>query len=146
MEQRTIEEPQTDTTNNQTTSDPSETLARSIADAAWEKKAQGLKIIDGKGIVDYADYLVICSGNTDRQVLAIADSIERSLWADFRPLGIEGKSSGNWVLMDYGDVVVHVFSEAKRDVYGLDQLWDDAQLLGVEAPPDLERPSYAQQV
>ena len=144
MEQRTIEKAQTDGPDKQTGPDQAETLARSIADAAWEKKAQGLKIIDGEGVVDYADYLVICSGNTDRQVLAIADSIERSLWADFRPLGVEGKNSGNWVLMDYGDVVVHVFSEAKRDVYGLDQLWDDAQLLGLDAPPDLERPSYVE--
>lgn len=142
MEQRTIEESQTDSPDKQTGRDPAETLARSIADAAWEKKALGLKIIDGQGVVDYADYLVICSGNTNRQVLAIADSIERSLWADFRPLGVEGRNSGNWVLMDYGDVVVHVFSEAKRDVYGLDLLWDDAQLLGLHAPLDLDRPSY----
>lgn len=130
-----------DTGQSQT--DRIEMLAREAAQAAWDKKALGLKILSMKGLVSYTDYLIICSGTSDRQVVAIANSVQehlRELGA--RPLGIEGRELGHWVLMDYGDLVIHVFTEAERDVYGLDGLWTDAPRLPIEAPPDLERPSY----
>ena len=126
-----------------TQDDYTEVLARTIADAALDKKALGLKVLDMRGLVAYTDFLVICSGTSDRHVLAISDSIESTLRPEkVRPLGIEGRPSGRWVLMDYGDVVTHVFVEPERDVYGLDNLWSDAPTLAIEVPSDLERPAY----
>ena len=120
-----------------------EALVRQVADAAWDRKALGLRVLDIRGLVSYTDFLVICSGNSDRQVGAISDSIEQSLReSGIRALGIEGRQGNRWVLMDYGDVIIHLFTEAERDVYGLDSLWNDAPGLDVEAPPDLERPTY----
>ena len=120
-----------------------EVLARQAADAAWDRKALGLKVLDMRGLVSYTDFLILCSGNSDRQVGAISDSIERSLRdSGVRALGIEGRQGNKWVLMDYGDVIIHIFTEGERDVYGLDSLWNDAPNLEMEAPPDLERPSY----
>jgi ribosome-associated protein len=119
-------------------------LATAIADAAWDRKALGLKVLDMRGLVSYTDYLVLCSGSSDRHVLAIADSIESTLRpTKIRPLGVEGREDGKWVLMDYGDVVVHIFHDPERDVYGLDSLWNDAPKLGLKAPPGLERPAYS---
>ena len=126
-----------------TEEDYPEVLARAIADTALEKKALGLKVLDMRGLVAYTDFLVICSGTSDRHVLAISDSIESTLRPEkIRPLGVEGRPAGRWVLMDYGDVVTHVFVEPERDVYGLDNLWNDAPALAIEVPPDLERPTY----
>jgi ribosome-associated protein len=119
-----------------------ETTVRLAADAAWEKKALGLRVIDVRGRVSYADFIIICSGNSDRQVNAIAEGVQRTLRdAGVRPMGVEGKD-GQWVLLDYGDFVVHVFTEASRDVYGLDSLWVNAPELPLDAPPELERPAY----
>ncbi len=123
--------------------DDIEALVRQAADAAWDRKALGLRALDIRGLVSYTDFLVICSGNTDRHVGAISESIEQSLReSGRRALGIEGRQGNRWVLMDYGDVIIHIFTEAERDVYGLDGLWNDAPELELEAPPDLERPSY----
>ena len=120
-----------------------EAVAREAADAAWDRKALGLKVLDMRGLVSYTDFLILCSGNSDRQVRAISDSIERSL-RDYgvRALGIEGRESNRWVLMDYGDVIIHIFTESERDVYGLDSLWNDAPTLDIDPPPDLDRPNY----
>jgi len=121
-----------------------EILAEVIADAAWEVKALGLKVLDVRGLVSYADFLVLCSGTSDRHVAAIAAGIEKSLRPEkIRPLGVEGKERGRWVLMDYGDVVVHIFHDPERDVYGLDSLWVDAPELPLEAPEGLDRPAYS---
>lgn len=111
-------------------------LALRIADAAWDKKAINLRILDVRKLVDYADYFVICSGASDRQVNAIADSIEGTLIRDGRvkPLGVEGQTQGHWVLLDYGDVVVHVFYQPVRDYYELERLWSDAPEVPVQEP------------
>lgn len=128
--------------NRDETSDV-EALARQVAEAAWDRKALGLRVFDIRGLVSYTDFLVICSGNTDRQVRAISDSIEQSLRdSGVRALGIEGRQANQWVLMDYGDVIIHIFTESERDVYGLDGLWNDAPGLELETPPELERPAY----
>lgn len=77
--------------------------------------------------VDYASYIVICSGRSDRQVDAIASAVETSLKKEgVFPLGVEGRSGNQWVLMDYGDVIFHVFEERTRGFYDLDGLWIDA--------------------
>lgn len=113
-------------------------LAERIADAAWERKALDLKILDVRNLVSYADYFVICSGRSDRQVSAISQHITSELRDDgIRPLGVEGQSHGMWVLMDYGEVIVHIFHLAEREEYGLEQIWKDAPRLPVDVPPDL---------
>ena len=121
-------------------------LALKIAEAAWEKKAYQLQILDVRELVDYADYFIICSGGSDRQVNAIADSIEDTLLGDGRikPLGVEGKTTGQWVLMDFGDVIVHIFYQPVRDYYELERLWSDAKVVEVDEPDWVatEAPAY----
>jgi ribosome-associated protein len=99
-------------------------------DAATDRKATDLKLLDLRGKCDYADYFLICSGRSDRQVTAIAESIDERLRAiGQRPLHTEGKRQGHWILIDYADLVVHVFDPATRDFYRLDRLWSDAPVL-----------------
>jgi len=108
--------------------------ALAVARAALEKKAANLEIIDLVGKADYADYLVLMSANTDRHVRAIADEIQDELRKQkIRPLSVEGLTAGTWVLLDYGDVVVHVFQESSRALYDIDGLWLDAARVPVPA-------------
>jgi len=107
--------------------DPSLALALAAAKAAIEKKAENVKILDLSQISGFTDYFVISSGQSDRQVQAIADSV--SLALDERgsePLSAEGYSEGRWVLLDFGDIVVHTFLEPLREYYDLESLWADA--------------------
>jgi ribosome-associated protein len=95
--------------------------------AALDKKAQDPVLLEMKGIASFTDYFLLCSGRSDRQVQAIAEGIEEALKKKgIRPLGQEGKSEGRWILMDYEDVVVHIFLEPVRDFYDLEGLWIDA--------------------
>ena len=114
--------------------------AAAIAVAALDKKAVGVEILDVAGKVDYADFLVIMTGRSDRHAQALAQGIEESLKKKgVRPVAIEGLPHGLWVLMDYGDVVVHVFQDEARQLYDLDGLWLDARRLpvpGGSAPAD----------
>jgi ribosome-associated protein len=85
-------------------------------------------ILDVGKLTSVADYLVLCSGGSDRQVRAIADQIDDSLVQQrIHPLSIEGTSTSQWVLMDYGDVVVHIFRTDLRTHYALERLWGDAK-------------------
>jgi len=85
-------------------------------------------VLDLRGLCHFTDYFVICHGGSSRQVLAIADAIEERLFADGRrkPKHVEGRRVADWVLMDFIDVVVHVFVDEKREFYGLERLWGDA--------------------
>lgn len=104
------------------------------ARAALDHKAIDLAILEVKNLSSFTDYFVISSGNSDRQVQAIASHIEEKLGKQgLRPLGIEGKREGRWVLLDYGDVVMHIFYHPIRDFYDLERLWSDAPR--VELPP-----------
>ena len=90
-------------------------------------------MLDVAGRVDYADFLVLMSGRSDRQVAALAEGIEETLrLAGRRPVNVEGMQAARWVLMDYGDVVVHVFLEDVRSLYDLEGLWEDARRLPVK--------------
>jgi len=101
--------------------------------AALEKKAEDIVLLNMKGIVSYADYFLICNGRSDRQVQAIAQSIETALKKlGYQALGIEGMSHGRWVLIDYGDVIVHVFQESIRGFYDIEGLWVDAPRVDIE--------------
>ena len=95
--------------------------------AAIEKKAQDPVLLELKGISSITDYFLLCSGRSDRQVQAIAQGIEEDLKKKgIRPLGQEGMVEGRWVLLDYEDVVVHIFLDPVRRFYDLEGLWIDA--------------------
>ena len=101
--------------------------------AAIEKKAFDLVLLEMRGIASFTDYFLICSGKSDRQVQAIAQAVEEALGREgIRLLGQEGKVEGKWVLMDYGDVVVHIFLEPIRGFYDLEGLWIDAPRIDPE--------------
>ena len=118
------------------TSEPKagEELALLIAEAALDKKAGRIEIIDVRGKVDYTDYVVVMSGRSDRQVAAIARGIEEDLKLKHgtRSSGVEGLPQGNWVLLDFGDVVVHIFHQEMRGFYDLEGLWLDAERVEFE--------------
>jgi ribosome-associated protein len=97
------------------------------AQAALEKKAFDITILELKKASSLTDYFLICSGRSDRQVLAIAQSIEEKMGEQgIRPLGEEGMREGRWVLMDYDDVVIHIFYDQLRCYYDLEGLWIEA--------------------
>lgn len=111
-------------------------MALAIAGAGLDKKAIGIEVINVAGRVDYADYLVIMTGTSDRHVHAIAMGIEETLKKKrIVPLSVEGLASAVWVLMDFDDIVVHVFQEETRRVYDIEGLWMDASRLPVDAAP-----------
>jgi len=102
-------------------------LARRIAELAVEKKATDVLILDVRGKTSYADYFVIASGESDRQVSAMAENVVTKLKEEgTRPVGTEGEETGNWVLLDYGEVVAHLFFTEVRAFYDLEGLWADA--------------------
>lgn len=102
-------------------------LALALAAAGLDKKAIGVEILEVVGRVDYADYLVIMTGRSDRHVHAIATGLEEATRKDMAaPLSVEGLTAASWVLIDYGDVVVHVFQEEARRLYDIEGLWIDA--------------------
>jgi ribosome-associated protein len=106
--------------------------AAAIAMAAIDKKAIAVEILDVSGKVDYADFLVIMTGGSDRHASALAQGIEEALRKKgVRPVAVEGLSQGTWVLIDFGDVVVHVFQDEARQLYDIEGLWLDARRLPV---------------
>lgn len=100
--------------------------------AAQEKKAEDIVILNVKGLTSVTDYMIICSGSSDRHVQAIASSIEENLKKSrILPIGIEGVRSGKWVLMDYVDVIIHIFYGPVRKFYDIERLWVDAPRVNV---------------
>src|SRR5690242_4591959 len=113
--------------------DDSRRTAVAAARAAPEKKAAEVVVLDLRGVSGYTDFLVIGSGTSDRQMEAIADAVEKELTAQgHRMIGTEGQRGGRWVLLDFGDVVVHVFHTDARPHYDLEGLWADAPRIEVE--------------
>jgi ribosome-associated protein len=103
--------------------------------AALGRKAVDLVILDVRDLTSVADVFLICSGRSHRQVIAIADHIQRDLKKHhIRPLNVEGKKEGLWVLLDYGHVVVHIFHEPVRQLYDLEGLWIDAKRIQTGSP------------
>ncbi|HWO01423.1 MAG TPA: ribosome silencing factor [Blastocatellia bacterium] len=108
------------------------------ARAAGEKKATDTVVLDLREIASFTEYFVICTGASTRQVQAISNSVEEELRkAGRRPSHIEGYSSAEWILLDYGDFIVHVFSAASRRFYDLERLWRDAKR--VPLPTDVRQ-------
>jgi ribosome-associated protein len=113
----------------------SKIFAQKIADLVFNKKGYDVKIIDLQNIASFADFFVICSADSDTQVKAIADEIDKSL----RDEGIkcwhkEGYTALTWILLDYVDVVVHIFKKESREFYNIEKLWGDAPSIEVIDP------------
>jgi ribosome-associated protein len=107
--------------------DESREAALAAARAAAAKQAEDIAILDVHGLIVITDYFVICSAGTERQVKTIVDEVETALRAlERRPVRREGETEGRWVLLDYVDVVVHVFADEEREYYDLERLWRDA--------------------
>lgn len=111
------------------------TLANRISELIFNKKGYDVKILDLKEVASFTDYFIICSADSDTQVKAIADEVDKSL----RDQGMkswhkEGYRALNWVLLDYVDVVVHIFKKDVREYYNLEKLWGDAPVVEVEDP------------
>jgi ribosome-associated protein len=118
-------------------------LAESIATAAVDRKAVDLTLIDLRGVSSVTDFFVICTGRSDVHVRAICDRIEEKLAEqDERPVAREGVANGRWALLDYGDVVVHVFQSEARAFYDLERLWSHAPRItsGSTSAIELGRP------
>ena len=102
-------------------------LAHRIVEIASDKKGNDIVMLRTAEVTSMADFFVICSGRSDRQVAALSGAIVDELRDDgIRPLGIEGRGSSRWVLLDYGSVIVHVFAPEEREYYGLERLWGKA--------------------
>lgn len=119
---------------NRSTQDEAKQVALWVASAGLDKKALEVEIIDVQGKVDYADFVVVMSGRSDRQVNAIAKGVQTALKVDHGQAchGVEGLPQGQWVLMDFGDVIVHIFHEDTRGFYDLESLWIDAARVNVD--------------
>ncbi len=105
-------------------------LARRIVDLAEDKKAADIVLLELTPLTTMADYFVICSGGSERQLDAIADGIVSALRDErMKPIGREGTPASHWVLLDYGSVVVHIFTPPERDYYGLEKHWSEARTI-----------------
>ncbi len=94
-----------------------------------DKKGDNIVILKLKGITDLTDFIVICSGNSNKQNNAVANELHKQLKKEFKsgPLGVEGNKFGDWILMDYVDFIIHIFSPEMREKYSLEKLWMDAK-------------------
>jgi ribosome-associated protein len=113
----------------------SEKLSEVIVKGMQEKKAIDIVVMDLRKVKNaVADFFVICSGNSDRQLDAIADSVDEEVFKALKenPWHTEGKNNKEWMLLDYIDVVVHVFRKDRRDFYALERLWGDADIVEIE--------------
>ena len=110
-----------------------EQMSAEIAELASDRKAIDIVALDLRGMIGYADYFVICTGRTDRQTRAIHDAIHLGMKSDhgLLPSRVEGVSEARWILLDYLDVVVHIFTPETREYYRLEQLWGEAPSLAV---------------
>ena len=102
--------------------------------AAESKKATDIRVLDLQGVTSFTDYFVICTGANPRQIQAISDEVEQQLKKrGERPISIEGYNQAEWVLADYGDFLVHIFSPRARDYYDLERLWRGARQVAIPA-------------
>jgi ribosome-associated protein len=115
--------------------DHSEKISQLVVKGMQEKKAGNIVVMDLRKVRNaVADFFVICSGNSDRQLDAIADSIDQEVYkgAKESPWHTEGKNNKEWMLIDYSNVVAHIFNKDKRSFYALDKLWGDAEITEIE--------------
>ncbi len=110
----------------------SKELAKLACKALSEKKAEDIQVIDISGISVMADYFVIANGSNQNQIQAMCDAVEETLYKEgIPPKQIEGNRNSSWILMDYGDIIVHVFSKEDRLFYDLERIWGDGKFIDV---------------
>ena len=125
--------------------DPIHHRVQTAVTAALDKKALDLDVLEVTELTSIADYFILCSATNERQTQAIADSVVEKMRAEesVKPLLVEGTMPGRWILIDFGDFIVHVFTEETRRFYGLERLWGDAPNVTAEftgeAPRDVRR-------
>ena len=108
--------------------------------ATLQKKAKDIVVLNVKEISSFTDYMIICSGTTERQTQAISSAIQQYLKkTDIRPLGIEGEANGQWILLDYDDVVISIFLESVRSFYDIENLWDAPRMAIEENAMEIKR-------
>lgn len=113
----------------------SKELSQLVVKGMQEKKANNIVIMDLRKVKNaFTDFFVVCSGNSDTQVDAIAESVDKEVWEETRnnPRSMEGKANHEWILVDYYDVIVHVFKKDRREFYKLEELWGDAEFTYVQ--------------
>lgn len=112
-----------------------ETLCRACAAAAIDKKAEDIVVLDLRGISTFTDYFVICSASSEPQLKAISSSICEQLRERFarKPISEDGYPASQWIILDYGEVIVHLFRSEKREFYSLETLWSDAKRISLDA-------------
>lgn len=107
------------------------TLSHTIVNTLEEKKGEDILLLDLRGVCSFTDYFVICTGGSERTLRALAEEVRLQLKSQHSTTSrsVEGDASSGWVLIDYGDVILHLFSPALRDYYRLEDLWRDGQIL-----------------
>ena len=105
-------------------------IARTITEVLEEKKGEEIVLLDLQGIASFADYFVICSGTSDRMIQSLMDSVVEKIREKYRlrPT-LEGEPPDGWLLADYGDIILHLFSLDQRDFYNLEELWSEGKVL-----------------
>ncbi|HYU24726.1 MAG TPA: ribosome silencing factor [Thermoanaerobaculia bacterium] len=122
--------------------DPIHHRVQTAVNAALDKKAQDLDVLEVTELTSIADYFVLCSAMNERQTHAIADAIVEKMRAEekLKPLLVEGTMPGRWILIDFGDIIIHIFTEETRRFYGLERLWGDAPNVTAEFTGEAEAP------
>jgi ribosome-associated protein len=113
----------------------SEELSQLVVKGMQEKKANNIVVMDLRKVKNaFTDFFVVCSGNSDTQVDAIAESVDKEVWEATKnnPRSMEGKANHEWILVDYYDVIVHVFKKDRREFYKLEELWGDAEFTYID--------------
>ena len=118
--------------------DPIQSRVRVAVKAALDKKAEELSVLAVGKLTSIADYFILCSATNERQAQAIADNVQEKLREDLhvKPLLVEGTTPGRWILIDFGDFIIHIFTEDARRFYGLERLWGDAPNVTAEYTED----------
>lgn len=109
-------------------------MARIAYDALIDKKAEDVRVIDIENVSSIADFFLIASGTNRTQVVTLADNVDEMLGrAGYEKKQVEGYQSGNWILLDYGDIIVHIFDRENRLFYDLEKIWRDGELISPDA-------------
>jgi ribosome-associated protein len=105
-------------------------LAHTIVNALEEKKAENIVLLDIKELTAFTDYFILCTGTSNRMLNALADGVSEKTRLDHKRKGrIEGQADSGWIIVDYGDIVVHIFDSELRQYYKLEELWDEGKVL-----------------
>lgn len=112
----------------------SKKMTKIAFDALEDKKAEDIRIIDISGVSVLADYFIIANGNNENQVRALVDNVQAELFkVGYEAKQVEGYRTGNWILLDYGDIIVHVFSKEDRLFYDLERIWRDGKNIEIDS-------------